>query len=41
MRDERGMSNEEIERVLGLRSGAVAKLGPKGVVGVEGIQLDD
>ncbi|THX58604.1 hypothetical protein D6D06_02792 [Aureobasidium pullulans] len=35
MRDERGMSNEEIERVLGLRSGAVAKLGPKGVVGVE------
>ncbi|KAI5247907.1 hypothetical protein E4T42_05869 [Aureobasidium subglaciale] len=40
MRDQRGMSDAEIERGLGLRSGTVAKLGPKGVVGVEGILED-
>ncbi|CAD0096183.1 unnamed protein product, partial [Aureobasidium mustum] len=38
LRDQRNMSAAEIERTLGLRSGTVAKLGPKGVVGVEGIQ---
>ncbi|KAH0344466.1 hypothetical protein KCU83_g8342, partial [Aureobasidium melanogenum] len=38
LRDQRNMSAAEIERTLGLRSGTVAKLGPKGVVGIEGIQ---
>lgn len=38
LRDQRNMSATEIERTLGLRSGTVAKLGPKGVFGVEGIQ---
>ena len=38
LRDQRNMSAAEIERTLGLRTGTVAKLGPKGVVGVEGIQ---
>ena len=40
MRDQRNMSAAEIERALSLRSGTVAKLGPKGVLGVEGIQDD-
>ena len=40
MRDQRNMSAADIERALGLRSGTVAKLGPKGVLGVEGIQDD-
>jgi hypothetical protein len=40
MRDQRDMSDAQIERALGLRSGTVAKLGPKGVLGVEGIQDD-
>ncbi|EME48361.1 hypothetical protein DOTSEDRAFT_161842 [Dothistroma septosporum NZE10] len=32
LRDERGMNNGEIERRLGLKEGAVARLGPAGVV---------
>jgi hypothetical protein len=40
MRDQRDMSDAQIERALSLRSGTVAKLGPKGVLGVEGIQDD-
>lgn len=32
MRDERGRSAEEIERVLGLKKGVVDRLGPRGVV---------
>lgn len=40
MRDQRGMSAAEIERVLGLKGGVVGRLGPKGVVGVEGILQD-
>ena len=33
MRDEKRMSHTEIEKKLGLASGVVGKLGPKGVVG--------
>lgn len=33
LRDERGMSTEQIEDTLQLRRGTMAKLGPKGVVG--------
>lgn len=40
LRDQRGMEAKEIERQLGLKSGIVARLGPKGLVGVEGIQQD-
>jgi hypothetical protein len=41
MRDQRGMSAAQIEKGLGLKSGIVARLGPKGVVGVEGILEDN
>ena len=33
MRDEKGMSDAEIERNMGLAAGVLKKLGPKGVVG--------
>ena len=33
MRDEKKMSDADIEKKLGLASGLVGKLGPKGVVG--------
>ena len=33
MRDERGMSEVEIEKSLGLAQGVVERLGPRGVVG--------
>ena len=36
MRDELQKRDTEIERQLGLRSGVVRKLGPKGVVGAAG-----
>ncbi|KAJ9643937.1 hypothetical protein H2199_003803 [Coniosporium tulheliwenetii] len=32
LRDEKGLSGEEIERRLGLKKGIVGRLGPKGVV---------
>lgn len=34
MRDQRGQSDKEIERVLGLKDGVVERLGGKGVVGM-------
>lgn len=36
LRDERGVSDMEIERVMGLREGVVGGLGGRGVVGVCG-----
>ena len=33
LRDERGLSGEEIEKSLGLAQGVVRRLGPRGVVG--------
>lgn len=35
MRDERGLEAADIEQKLGLREGVVARLGRRGVVGVE------
>ena len=35
LRDQRGLKSEEIERQLGLKNGVVARLGAKGVIGVQ------
>lgn len=33
MRDDRGMSSDQIEKLLELKKGTVERLGPKGLIG--------